>query len=90
MKLIECNGNTLFKVSGNKTSEKIKDIIEHKINNNTYVENIQFLPQLDEIEYFSGFSINVCRYSDEDTIQIFGDNGLLELNIIDIKTIKEL
>ena len=90
MKLIEYNGNTLFKVSGNKTSEKIKDIIEHKLNNHTYVENIQFLPQLDEIAYFSGFSINVCKYSDEDTIQIFGDNGLLELDIIDIKTIKEL
>ena len=30
MKLIEYNGNTLFKVSGNKTSEKIK---EHHLHN---------------------------------------------------------
>lgn len=90
MKLIEYNGIILFKISGDKTSEKIKDIIENKINNNTYEENIQFLPQLDEIEYFTGLSIDICKYSDGDTIQIYGDNGLLELDIIDIKKIKEL
>ena len=90
MKLIEYNSSILFKVSDNKTSEEIKDIIKNKIKNNTYEENIKFIPQLEDIEYFTGFSINVNKYSDGDTIEIYGDNGLLELDIIDVKTIKEL
>jgi|TARA_R100000084_G_C4634487_1_gene140239 hypothetical protein len=90
MKLIEHNSRILFKVSDNKTSEEIKDIIKNKIENNTYEEDIKFIPQLEDIEYLTGFSINVSKYADGDTINIYGDNGLLELDIIDVKTIKEL
>jgi hypothetical protein len=90
MKLIEHNSRILFKVSDNKTSEEIKNIIKNKIENNTYEENIKFIRQLEDIEYFSGFSIDVSKYSDGEVINIYGDNGLLMLDIIDVKTIKEL
>ena len=90
MKLIKINGCDVFKVSDNKTSEEIKAIIEEKIKNNTYEESIKFIPQLEEIEYYTGFRIDVEKYSDGDNINIYGDNGLLVLDIVETNTITEL
>ena len=92
MKLItDDNNNILFKVSKNITNEQIKNIIKDKILNSSYKKAIKFINGLDDIEYHTGFSINLKKYGDDnDTIEIYGDNGLIELKIIELKNIKEL
>tara|TARA_Y100000593_G_C4258286_1_gene310808 strand:+ start:212 stop:490 length:279 start_codon:yes stop_codon:yes gene_type:complete len=92
MKIItDKNNNILFKVSKNISSEDIRIIIQNKIVNNTYEQNKSFINNLEEIEYWScKFSVDLMKYSENDTIQIFGGNGLIELNIIELDTIKEL
>ena len=93
MKIItDKDNNILFKVSNqNITNELIKDIIKSKIENNNYKDNIKFIDGLDEIEYHTGFSIDLGGYDgNNNIITISGDNGLIELNITDLNTIKEL
>tara|TARA_Y100001938_G_scaffold127551_1_gene180522 strand:- start:1914 stop:2069 length:156 start_codon:yes stop_codon:yes gene_type:complete len=49
------------------------------------------LPELDNIEYWSCKFDVWFPYNDNDgTIYISGGNGLIELNIIEIKNLKEL
>ena len=92
--IINDNNEILFKVSQNITNEQIKREIQYTIENNSYKENIEFINGLDEIEYHTGFSINLREYNDDiydnDIIEIYGDNGLIELQIIELDTIKEL
>tara|TARA_R110000824_G_scaffold256095_1_gene445015 strand:+ start:49 stop:327 length:279 start_codon:yes stop_codon:yes gene_type:complete len=92
MKLIIDNDNNIVcKVSKNITNKEIKDIIKDKILNNSYKQAIKFINGLDEIEYHTGFSIDLGGYDGENNIiTIHGDNGLIDLEIIDLKTIKEL
>ena len=91
MKLITDNkNNILFKVS-KKTNNEIRHIIKAKIESNTYTQNIEFLPKLDEIEYWSSkFDVWFAYNDNDDTIYITGGNGLIELNIIEIENLKEL
>jgi len=91
MKLIlDNNGFIIFKVSKN-TNNNIRDIIENKIINNTHEQNKNFINGLDEIEYWSSkFSVHLMKYIENDTIRILGGNGLIELDIIELKDIKEL
>ena len=92
MKLILDNkGIIIYKVSKNISNDDIKDMIKNKIINNTYEQNKSFINGLEEIEYWScKFSVHLMKYSQNDTVQIFGGNGLIELDIIELKDIKEL
>ena len=95
MKLITDNkNNILFKVTNNKGIKDncdIIDIIKNKIESNTYTDNTEFLPELDDIEYWScKFDVYFDNPVKQDTIYITGGNGLIELNIIEIENIKEL
>ena len=92
--IINDNNEILFKVSRNITNEQIKREIQYTIENSSYKKAIKFINWLDEIEYHTGFSINLRKYNDDiydnDIIEIYGDNGLIELQIIELDTIKEL
>ena len=93
--IINDNNEILFKVSQNITNEQIKREIQYTIENNSYKENIKFIVGLDEIEYHEGFHIclNESNYglkSSTDIIEISGDNGIMNLEITDLKHIKEL
>ena len=92
MKIITDNkNNILFKISKNINNNEIRHIIKNKIEDNTYIENIEFLPELDDIEYWSCKFDVWSPYNDNDgTIYISGGNGLIELNIVEIENIKEL
>ena len=92
--IINDNNEILFKVPRNITNEQIKREIQYTIENSSYKKAIKFINGLDEIEYHTGFSINLRKYNDDiydnDIIEIYGDNGLIELQIIELDTIKEL
>jgi len=89
--IIDNNGFIIYKVSKNISNEDIRTIIQNKIINNTHEQNKSFINGLGEIEYWSSkFSVDLMKYSQNDTVQIFGGNGLIELDIIELKDIKEL
>ena len=57
-----------------------------------WIKNDIFIKGIDEIDINNGFSVELWYDEQEEnnTIQIFGDNGLIELEIINTDTIKEL
>ena len=85
--LIDNNNNILFRTTI-KENKDIKKLIEHTVKNNSYQENINFLKDFEEIEAFTGNGGDVYLYGN--TITISGDNGLIDIEIIDLKDIKEL
>ena len=89
MKLILQDKNILYKVSKNISNEKIKDKI-YKMLKSARFENDLKIKGLEEIEIYTGFN----TYLGNNTIEIFADNGFIELDIIDLEDeyydIKEL
>ena len=85
--LLDNNNNILFRTTI-KENKDIKKLIEHTIINNSYQENINFIKDFDEIEAFCGNGGDVYLY--ENIITISGDNGLIDIEIIDLKDIEEL
>ena len=57
-----------------------------------WIKNDIFIKGIDEIDINNGFSVELWYDEQEgnNTIQIYGDNGLIELEIINLNTIKEL
>ena len=71
-----------------KENKDIKKLIEHTLMNRSFEECINFFEGFDEIEAFTGNGGSVDLR--ENIISIFGDNGILELEIIDLNNIEEL
>ena len=96
MKLIIDNeNNIIFKIdynihlsNGMINKRKLKRLLNKKINNlfnisvNEIPSNlINFVSDLNDIEYFTGFEIEIRN----NFIYIYGDNGVIEYEIIDLK-----
>ena len=104
MKLIlDKDNNIVCKVFKNRTNEEIRREIKKSIWNmkiikrsakrpKNWIKNDIFIKGIDEIDINNGFSVELWYDEQEEnnTIQIFGDNGLIELEIINTDTIKEL
>ena len=104
MKLIlDKDNNIVCKVFKNRTNEQIRREIKKSIWNmniikrsakrpKNWIKNDIFIKGIDEIDINNGFSVELWYDEQEEnnTIQIFGDNGLIELEIINTDTIKEL
>jgi len=96
MKLIIDNeNNIIFKIdynihlsNGMINKRKLKRLLNKKINDlfnmsvNKIPSNlINFVSDLNDIEYFTGFEIEIRN----NFIYIYGDNGVIEYEIIDLK-----
>ena len=104
MKLIlDKDNNIVCKVFKNRTNEQIRREIKKSVWNmniikrsakrpKNWIKNDIFIKGIDEIDINNGFSVELWYDEQEEnnTIQIFGDNGLIELEIINTDTIKEL
>ena len=95
--------NIICKVFKNRTNEEIRREIKKSIWNmniikrsakrpKNWIKNDIFIKGIDEIDINNGFSVELWYDEQEgnNTIQIYGDNGLIELEIINLNTIKEL
>ena len=104
MKLIlDKDNNIVCKVFKNRTNEQIRREIKKSVWNmniikrsakrpKNWIKNDIFIKGIDDIDINNGFSVELWYDEQEEnnTIQIFGDNGLIELEIINTDTIKEL
>ena len=104
MKLIlDKDNNIVCKVFKNRTNEQIRREIKKSVWNmniikrsakrpKNWIKNDIFIKGIDEIYINNCFSVELWYDEQEEnnTIQIFGDNGLIELEIINTDTIKEL
>ena len=95
--------NIICKVFKNRTNEEIRREIKKSIWNmniikrsakrpKNWIKNDIFIKGIDEIDINNGFSVELWYDEQEgnNTIQIYGDNGLIELEIINLNTITEL
>ena len=71
-----------------KENKDIKRLIEHTLINNSFNQNINFFEGFDEIEAFTGNGGSVDLR--EDIISIHGDNGILDLEIINLNNVEDL
>ena len=90
MKLIVNNDNNII-CKSNRSNEDILAIIKKDIftiwdRNPSKWITTRFNNELRELEIHEGFSI----YLKDNEIEIFGDNGLIELEIVDINNIENL
>ena len=104
MKIItDKDNNIVCKVFKNRTNEQIRREIKKSIWNmnlikrstkkpENWIKNDIFIKCIDEIDINNGFSVELWYDEQEgnNTIQIYGDNGLIELEIINLNTIREL
>ena len=103
MKLIlDKDNNIVCKVFKNRTNEQIRREIKKSVWNmniikrsakkpKNWIKNNIFINDIDEIDINNSFSVDLGGYNGENNIiQIFGDDGLIELEIVELKTIKEL
>ena len=93
--MIDNENNIIFKIdhnihlsNGMINERKLKRLLNKKINklfnipvNDKPSNLILFSNHLNEIEYFTGFEIEIRN----NFIYIYGDNGVIEYEIIDLK-----
>ena len=101
--LLDKDNNIVCKVFKNRTNEQIRREIKKSVWNmniikrsakrpKNWIKNDIFIKGIDEIDINNGFSVELWYDEQEgnNTIQIYGDNGLIELEIINLNTITEL
>ena len=94
MKLIMDNNNNIICRTNIINNEDILSIIKKDIftiwdkKPSKWID-ARFKNLLEETEIHEGFSIHL-RGNDNHRVEIYGDNGLIELEIIEIDSIKEL
>jgi len=98
MKLvIDNNNNIVCKISRNLTNKQITNIIKKDVWNSniikrsaekkeSWIRNNMFINKIDEIDINNSFSVDLW----DNQISIYGDDGIIELQIIELKNIVEL
>ena len=99
MKLIIDNKNNIIcktsLINNEDVKEEIKKQIEKMIfedsidsNNNYGIKSLK--DELRELDLYNKFDIELYKYDNQDMVYIYGDDGLLELEIVEIENIIDL
>ena len=99
MKLIIDNKNNIICKTSLINNEDIKEEIKKQIekmifedsidsNNNYGIKSLK--DELRELDLYNKFDIELYKYDNQDMVYIYGDDGLLELEIVEIENIIDL
>ena len=96
--IIDDKNNIICKTSlinNEDIKEEIKKQIEKMIfedsidsNNNYGIKSLK--DELRELDLYNKFDIELYKYDNQDMVYIYGDDGLLELEIVEIENIIDL
>ena len=99
MKIIIDNKNNIICKTSLINNEDIKEEIKKQIEKMIFLDSIysdnnyvikSLKHELRELDLYNKFDIELYKYGNQDMIYIYGDNGLLELEIVEIENIIEL